>query len=343
MRVGNLEARPGEHLFGVYAGPKSRSGLALDLPMHLFAGAEPGPTLLVQATVHGGEIIGTTAILDLVQKLDPQQMRGNVIAVPVLNRIGFELQERVNRMDGKDILRQFPGKPTGSISEQLAHVYFQEVICQANAMIDFHAGGRTAYERYVCYVADKQPGQPSAIEQQRHKLVVAFGLDAAGYFPRGIFAGSETEDAIEDAGVVLFTPELGGGTGWYEHGLENVRDAERGIWNTLKAMRVVEGELEADGPLCTIYNACVVLWKPAQDGLFIRQKNFGDFVEEGEIYGTLQDPYTGQALAYLHNTRDAVVIPSGQNWPTVGSTSVGILGIVDRVVDRRTADLFVSF
>jgi hypothetical protein len=48
-------------------------------------------------------------------------------------------------------------------------------------------------------------------------------------------------------------------------------------------------------------------------------------------------------MAHLYNTRDAIVIPSGQNWFTVGSTSVGILGVVDRVVDRRTADLSVSF
>jgi predicted deacylase len=299
--------------------------------------------LLVQAAVHGSEIIGTTAILDLVQLLDPQQMRGNLIAVPVLNPLSFERQGRVNPLDGKDILRCFPGRAQGTISEQLAHLYFHEVMCQANAAIDFHAGGRTAYERYVCFVQDKQPGNPSAIERRRHQLVVAFGLDVAAYFPRGIFAGSETEDAFEDAGIVLYTPELGGGTGWYANGEENVHAATRGILNTLKAMRILDGELESDGPLCTVYNAGVVLWKPPQDGLFIRHKGFGDFVRAGEVYGTLQDPYTGAPVAQLLNTQDATVIPSGQNWPTVGATSVGILGTVDRVVDRRTTDLYVTF
>jgi hypothetical protein len=45
----------------------------------------------------------------------------------------------------------------------------------------------------------------------------------------------------------------------------------------------------------------------------------------------------------MRNTRDATVIPSGQEWPTVGMTSVGILGVVDRVEDRRTTDLCVTF
>jgi hypothetical protein len=79
------------------------------------------------------------------------------------------------------------------------------------------------------------------------------------------------------------------------------------------------------------------------DGLFIRQRGFGEHVKAGELYGTLVDPYTGDELAQITNTRDAIVIPSGQEWPTIGATSVGILGVVDRIEDRRTMDLYVSF
>jgi len=336
MHIGSIEAQPGEHAFGYLDVAQSRSGISPSIPIHIFAGASPGPTLLVQAAIHGGEIIATIAILDLVQKLDPRKLRGNLIAVPVVNRIGFELQDRGSKIDGKDILRLFPGNPRGSVSDQVAHAYFEQVITRANVMIDFHAGGRTAYERYVCFAADRDPANPSEIEKIRHKLVVAFGLDTAAYFPRGIFTGTESEDAIERAGVVMFTPELGGGTGWLKNGDDNVREAERGIVNTMKAMGMIDGEIEADGSLCTIYNACVVLWKPPVDGLFIRKKGFGEYVREGDVYGVLQDPYTGRELSVIHNTHDATVIPSGQEWPTIGSTSIGILGIVDRVVDRRS-------
>ena len=94
--------------------------------------------------------------------------------------------------------------------------------------------------------------------------------------------------------MVQFTLEFGGGTGWFKNGEDNVRDAERGIWNTMKAMRMIDGEFEADGPLCTVYNAGVVLWKPPVDGFFIRLKEFGEFVKAGEVYGMLVDPYTGE-------------------------------------------------
>ena len=343
MRIGNIEARPGEHAFGYLEVAKSRSGLSPEIPIHLFVGAEPGPTLLVQSAIHGAEIIGTMAMLNLVKKLDPRKMRGNLIAVPVTNRVGFELQDRGSKIDGKDISRLFPGNPKGSVSEQVAHVYFEEVIRKANVMIDFHAGALIAYERYVLFTAEKDPDNLTEIEKKRRKLVVAFGLDQAAYFPPGTFGMNKALEAITDVGVVMFTTEFGGGTGWFEHGEENVRDCERGMWNTMKAMRMIDGEFEADGPLCTVYNAGIVLWKPPADGLFIRKKQFGELVKEGEVYGTLVDPYTGAELAYLYNTREAIVIPSGHNWPTVGATSIGILGIVDRVEDRRTADLYVSF
>lgn len=343
MRIGDIEARPGTKAFGYLRTAASRSGLSPDIPIHVIAGSAPGPTLLVQGAIHGAEIIGTIAILHFVKKIDPRRLRGTVIAVPVVNRIGFELGERGSRIDGKDISRLFPGNPRGSVSDQVAHVYFHEVVARANVMIDFHAGGQTAYERYVLFTAERDPANLTDLERKRRKLVVAFGLDQAAFFPPDTFGANKAKEAIEGAGVVQFTLEFGGGTGWFKNGADNVRDAERGIWNTLKALRMVDGPFEADGPLCTVYNASVVLWKPPVDGLFIRKKGFGNFVRAGEAYGVIQDPYTGRVLAEMPTPRDAIVIPSGREWPIAGTTSIGILGTVDRVEDRRTTDLYVAF
>ena len=342
MRVGNIEATAGTKAFGYLKTAASRSGLSPDIPVHVIAGSEPGPTLLVQGAIHGSEIIGTIAILNFVKKVDPKGLRGTILAVPVVNRAGFELSDRGSRIDGKDISRLFPGNPKGSVSDQVAHLYFNEVICRANVMIDFHAGGQTGYERYVLFSAEADPQHLTPLEQHRRKLVVAFGLDQAAFFPPDTFGANKAKEAIENAGVAQFTLEFGGGTGWFKNGLDNVRDAERGIWNTMKAMRMIDGVFEADGPLCTVYNACVVLWKPPVDGLFIRQRGFGEHLKASEVYGILQDPYTGRVLAEMKTTRDAIVIPSGQEWPTIGMTSIGILGAVDRVEDRRTMDLYVS-
>lgn len=343
IRVGNLNAKPGEHTFGYLEVAESRSGLRPDIPVHLFAGAQSGPTLLVQGAIHGGEVIGSIAILDVIGKLDPKVIRGNLIAVPVVNRAGFELGERGSRIDGKDISRLFPGKKNGSVSDQVAYTYFEEVIKKSNVMVDFHAGARTAYERYVLFGAETDPNKLTEIEKKRRKLVVAFGLDQAAFFPSGTFGPNSTKEAIENVGCVQITLEFGGGTGWYQSGADNVRDAERGIWNIMKALRMIDGEFETDGPLCTVYNAGVVIWKPEIDGMFVRLKGFRDELKAGDVYAHLIDPYTGDVLAKMITPKDGIVIPSGQEWPTVGMTSIGILGTIDRVEDRRTTDLYVSF
>jgi len=343
MRIGKLESRPGEHVFGYLEVAKGRSGIAADIPVHIFEGNEPGPTLLVQGAIHGAEIVGSVAILDFIKKLDPSTIRGTVIAVPVVNRIGFQLGERGSRLDGKDISRLFPGNPNGSVNDQIAYTYFHEVLSKADVLIDFHAGARTAYERYVLFGAEDDPSNLTKLEANRRKLVVAFGVDQAAFFPPGTFGQNQAKKAIEDANVCQLTLEFGGGTGWFVNGEDNVRDAERGIWNIMRSMRMIDGEFESDGPECIVYNANVVLWKPDTDGLFLRKRAFGERVAEGEVYATLVDPYTGERLADIVNTEEAIVIPSGQEWPTIGATSVGILGAIDRVEDRRTMDLYVSF
>ena len=176
----------------------------------------------------------------------------------------------------------------------------------------------------------------------RRKLVVAFGLDQAAFFPPGTFGANTAKKAIEDANTCQITLEFGGGTGWFKNGEDNVRDAERGIWNVMKAMGMFDGDFESDGPLCTVYEAGVVIWKPAVDGLFIRDRKFKEELQPGDVYGRLVDPYTGELLAEMPTPKYGIVIPSGQEWPTVGATSIGILGSIDRVEDRRTMDVSVS-
>ncbi len=343
LKVGNIIANKGEHQFGFLEVAKSRSGISPDIPIHLICGAEPGPTLVIQGAIHGAEIIGTIAILNFIKNVDPQKLKGNIIAVPVVNRVGFELGERGSRLDNKDISRLFPGNPNGSVSDQIAYIYFQEVLSKANVLLDFHAGARTAYERYVLFNAEKDPNNLTDIEAKRRKLVVGFGLDQAAFFPPGTFGENKAKEAIEDAGIVQITLEFGGGTGWVKNGRDNVRDAERGMWNTLVCMDMISGEINADGPSCTVYNASVVLWKPRVDGLYVRLRSFGEELKAGDVFALLRDPYTGETLAEITTPENGIVIPSGQEWVTIGATSVGILGVIDRIEDRRETNMKIAF
>jgi predicted deacylase len=62
------------------------SGGELHLPLHTLRGAHPGPTLGLSALVHGNEPVPSIGIIrSLLDRLDPAELRGTVLAVPVLN------------------------------------------------------------------------------------------------------------------------------------------------------------------------------------------------------------------------------------------------------------------
>ena len=50
-----------------------------------FCGSRPGKRLIVTAGVHGCEYIGILAVSRLIQELDPRQMKGEVVFLPIAN------------------------------------------------------------------------------------------------------------------------------------------------------------------------------------------------------------------------------------------------------------------
>src|SRR5688572_32920231 len=71
-------------------------GTRVELPLMAACGVEPGKTLLITACVHGDEFEGPAAIWRLFESLDPKDLSGNVIAVPLANPPAYEAGLRTN-------------------------------------------------------------------------------------------------------------------------------------------------------------------------------------------------------------------------------------------------------
>ena len=112
----------------------------LDLPFTVIEGPTPGPVLLVTAGVHGSEFCSIEAALRLA-RLTPEELRGTLVVLPLLNPGGFRARSvYVMPEDGKNLNRMFPGRPDGSLSEQLAHWLVTAVYPQVDAYLDLHGG-----------------------------------------------------------------------------------------------------------------------------------------------------------------------------------------------------------
>ncbi|KOR28566.1 succinylglutamate desuccinylase, partial [Achromatium sp. WMS1] len=130
--------------------PGTRSTVEVPLPLlythtpvvlaaHVIHGQSDGPCLFISAAVHGDEINGVEIVRRLLLSPKLNNLRGTLIAVPVVNVYGFVRQSRY-LPDRRDLNRTFPGSETGSLAARLAHAFMQVVIVNSTHGIDLHTG-----------------------------------------------------------------------------------------------------------------------------------------------------------------------------------------------------------
>jgi predicted deacylase len=114
-------------------------GSPVPIPVRVARGAQPGPTLCLTAGVHGDELNGIEVVRRVLQEIEPGELQGMVIGVPIVNLHGFRQASRY-LPDRRDLNRHFPGRATGSAASRIAHSFFQQVILHCEALVDLHTG-----------------------------------------------------------------------------------------------------------------------------------------------------------------------------------------------------------
>ena len=113
------------------------TGATESLPVKVINGRSAGPNLWLSATIHGDELNGLQIIRRVLKELDAKNLRGAVIAVPIVNPLGFIIQSRY-LPDRRDLNRSFPGSARGSTASRLAHLFMEQVVDQCTVGIDLH-------------------------------------------------------------------------------------------------------------------------------------------------------------------------------------------------------------
>ncbi len=72
-------------------------GYPMEIPVIIVQGAKEGPVLWMHGCVHGNEYCGAWCIHQFIRSLDPAELSGTVVALPVLNITGFQRQQRMSR------------------------------------------------------------------------------------------------------------------------------------------------------------------------------------------------------------------------------------------------------
>src|SRR5437867_8945971 len=111
------------------------------IPVLLARGAAAGKTLVATAAVHGDEFEGVQAIFDCFQELDPAQMCGDFLAVPVANLPAFRAGARLSPLDNANLARCFPGALDSGPTAAIAWHLDRSILAHADFYLDLHSGG----------------------------------------------------------------------------------------------------------------------------------------------------------------------------------------------------------
>ncbi|MGI4875175.1 MAG: succinylglutamate desuccinylase/aspartoacylase family protein [Janthinobacterium lividum] len=280
LELNGLRIKPGEQVLTRLVISKLPSGAVIDVPVHVIRAPEPGPVLLLMAGMHGDEVNGIETIRRLVRRQLLRPSRGTVIAIPILNIYGF-LNFSREVPDGKDVNRSFPGHPRGSVASRVAHRFMREIMPLVDVGIDFHTGGaaRANHPQLRCLL-----GQDARIEALAQAFAAPFTLHAR-LRPGSLRA---TAHALNKPIIVY---ETGESLRLDEAGIE---EALAGTLRVLHHLGMGEAAPASARPTISCHRH---RWLRARyAGLFRAHVGLGDFVEKGQIYGSVADPYGEQAV-----------------------------------------------
>src|SRR5882757_10299055 len=172
--VGTATAAPGQKATGYLEVPAGVDA-ATSIPVVVVNGAKPGKVLALVSGAHGTEYVSIIAIEKLIDALDPVQVTGIVILVPLINIQSFEQKvPHVNPIDNKSMNRFYPGKADGTQTERASFLVTKEIVDRCDYLIDYHGGDLDESLRPYAYWG---PTGREAQDRTSKEMVLAFGLD----------------------------------------------------------------------------------------------------------------------------------------------------------------------
>jgi len=112
-------------------------GAPLSVPLMVIRGEKPGPTFGVTAAVHGNELNGISVIHRLLDRVEPEKLRGTLITAAPINVPGFRRHQR-RFTDRRDLNAVFPGRKGGNEAQSYAQRLFERLVRHFDFLVDLH-------------------------------------------------------------------------------------------------------------------------------------------------------------------------------------------------------------
>lgn len=254
------------------------------MPVHVIHSKKPGPRLFVCAAVHGDEIIGVEIIRRLLKLAAMDTLRGALIAVPVVNALGFIHHSRY-LPDRRDLNRSFPGSEKGSLTARLAHLFMREIVANATHGIDIHSG--------TLHRCNLPQIRANLSDPETARLARAF--DVPVLLNANVRDGSLRQVAAEQ-GIPMLLYEAGEALRFDE---TSILAGVHGIVGVMRALEMLNPSKKARStPKPLIATASTWIRAP-QSGILRTLTELGRHVQKGEVLGMIADPFGLQEVEII--------------------------------------------
>jgi len=311
--IGNVRVRAGSVKEVELPITRLVTGGDVSLPVRVIHGREPGPVVWITGVIHGDEVLGVEVIRQALAGLSPKTFRGTLLAVPVVNVLGFMTGDRY-LPDRRDLNRSFPGSARGSLASRIAHLLMTEVISKCELGIDLHTA------------ADRRTNLPQIRadldDPRTRELAEAFG--APVMLHARLRDGSLRQAAL-DVGARVLLYEAGEILRFDE---EPIAVGVAGVRRVLAAMDMIDPPSNGDHPPASVESRESAWVRARSTGILHLEVHLGEWVEEGDRLGGLSDTF-GRRVRLVHADRPGIVI---------GLTRAPIVNAGDALVHIATAE-----
>lgn len=253
------------------------AALSQPTPVLVVNGDKPGPVMCLTGAVHGDELNGIEIIRRVIYDLDPRELSGTVVGVPIVNLQGFQQGSRY-LADRRDLNRYFPGSESGSLAHRIAHSLFEQVILKCDTLVDIHTGSL------------KRTNLPQLRADMNRPEVADF---TRGFDGMVVVHSSGTPGMLRTAatavGIPAVTMEVGESMRIQE---DHIDAGVNSIFSLLERQGMIARLFQWGDPEPVYYQSHWI--RVDQGGILFSDVKLGAYVTEGTILGTVSDPITNE-------------------------------------------------
>ncbi len=323
--IGNVSVKAGTQVAIDLPIPALYTHNPMSCPVYVIHGKKPGPILFLSGAIHGDEINGVEIIRRVLNRKSLKRINGTLVAVPVVNILGFISQTRY-LPDRRDLNRSFPGSEKGSLAARMAHLFLTEIASKCTHGIDLHTA---AIHR------DNFPQiRAELLNPEIDRMARAFNSPV---IVNTAVAEGTLRDATSKMGIPVIVYEAGEALRFHEVA---IRAGVKGIISVMRELDMIP-KLKSSAKSTDPFVARSSYWvRAAKSGILRAKKSLGEKVGHAEILGVVSDPFGSSEDTVMANGEGIII--GRTNIPLVnsGEALFHIARFEDTVGVHETVEVF---